>query len=345
MPQDVKIWEIQNGDNLKEIQRAKLELEERIENWLEKDISIIASDLLVIGRQVETDFGGVIDLLCLESNGDVVIVELKRDKTPREITAQVLDYASWVKELSNDKITEIANGYLKAQGPLEDAFKRSFHFDLPEILNEHHNMLIVASEIDSSSERIINYLSDTYGVGINAATFQYFRDEDSKEFLARVFLIEPSQVERSREIKSTSKRKPALTYEELQEIAEREGVGETYKDLVERLLEYFDQRVTTRSTVAFIGIIDDSRSTIFSLVPGESDSNQGVRFQVYIDRLLKYLGVNKEDLIQILPLNRKEQQPWKNAPLTIVGFFKDADEVNRFLAGLDELKQRQSTSA
>jgi hypothetical protein len=66
---------------------------------------------------------------------------------------------------------------------------------------------------------------------------------------------------------------------------------------------------------------------------------------VYIDRLLKYLGVNKEDLIQILPPNRKEQQPWKNAPLTVVGFFKDADEVNRFLAGLDELKQRQSTSA
>ena len=55
-----------------------MDLEERIENWLEKDISIIANDLLVIGRQVETDFGGVIDLLCLELDGDVIIVELKR---------------------------------------------------------------------------------------------------------------------------------------------------------------------------------------------------------------------------------------------------------------------------
>ncbi len=94
MPQDVKIWEIQGGNVLKEIKKSKLEVEERIENWLEKDISIISSDLLVIGRQVETDFGGVIDLLCLDYNGDVVIVELKRDKTPREVTAQVLDYAS-----------------------------------------------------------------------------------------------------------------------------------------------------------------------------------------------------------------------------------------------------------
>jgi RecB family endonuclease NucS len=55
----------------------------RIQSWLEKDISLISSDLLIIGREVETAYGGFIDLLCLDRNGDVVIVELKRDKTPR----------------------------------------------------------------------------------------------------------------------------------------------------------------------------------------------------------------------------------------------------------------------
>ena len=78
MPQDVKIWEVGVNDDLTEILDAKLDLEERLENWLEKDISIISNDLLVIGRQVETDFGGIIDLLCLDSSGDIVIVELKR---------------------------------------------------------------------------------------------------------------------------------------------------------------------------------------------------------------------------------------------------------------------------
>ena len=150
MPQDVKIWEIQDRNTLKEIEKSKLEMEERIEDWLEKDISIISTDLLVIGRQVETDFGGVIDLLCLDYNGDVVIIELKRHKTPREVTAQVLDYASWVKDLSNEKITEIANRYLGDKGPLEKAFKEKFGEELPEILNEHHKMIIVASEIDLS---------------------------------------------------------------------------------------------------------------------------------------------------------------------------------------------------
>jgi len=60
MPQDVRIWEIQGNNTLREIKKSKLEIEERIEDWLEKDISIISSDLLVIGRQVERDFGGVV---------------------------------------------------------------------------------------------------------------------------------------------------------------------------------------------------------------------------------------------------------------------------------------------
>ena len=348
MPQDVKIWEIQDGNTLKEIKKSKLDIEARIEDWLEKDISIISTDLLVIGRQVETDFGGVIDLLCLDYNGDVVIIELKRDKTPREVTAQVLDYASWVKELSNEKITEIANRYLGDKGPLEKAFKEKFGEELPEILNEHHKMIIVASEIDSSTERIIEYLSNTYGVGINAASFHYFRNDEGKEFLARVFLIEPSQVEYRTQTKSTSKRKPPLTYEELEEIAESNGVGELYKKLVEGLTPLFDQKSTTRSSITFIGIINESRLTIFSIIPGEShserifsgndNSQQGLRFQVYINRMAEYFHVPPDDIMQILPPDCKEYEPWKGAPRTLAGYFREEDEVDRFINSLVRLK-------
>lgn len=340
MPEDIRIWEILDGDNLREVEKSKLDLEERIENWLERDISIISNDLLVIGRQVETDFGGIIDLLCIDPEGDLVIVELKRDKTPREITAQTLDYASWVKDLSNEKITEIAGKYLGESDSLEEAFKRRFDSELPEILNEHHKMMIVASEIDSSSERIIKYLSDTYGVSINASTFHYFRNQDGREFLARVFLIDPSEVEYRRKTKTTSKRKPPLSYEELQEIAERNGVGETYRRLVEELTNYFDYRSTTRSTVAFIGIMEGKRNTIFSLVPGESDPSKGVRFQVYIERFSEYFGVARDDAIRILPPESEEYEPWKGAPPMFFGFFKDNNEIDRFLTELNKLKQK-----
>lgn len=147
MPQAIRLWEIESEDRLREIQRHRLDLEERIETWLADDISLISSDLLVIGRQVETDFGGAIDLLCLDYTGDLVIVELKREKTPREVTAQVLDYASWARDLSNERITEVAARYFADGTSLEVAFKRRFGEELPEILNEHHKMLIVASDV------------------------------------------------------------------------------------------------------------------------------------------------------------------------------------------------------
>ena len=342
MPQDVKVWEIIDRGTLNEISKSKLDLEERLEDWLEKDISIISNDLLAIGRQVETGFGGIIDLLCIEYNGDILIVELKRDKTPREITAQVLDYASWTKDLSNEKITEIANRYLGDKGPLEEAFKRKFGTEIPEILNEHHKMLVVASEIDSSSERIIKYLSDSYGVGINAITFQYFQNEEGREFLAKVFLIEPSEAEYRIQIKSTSKRKPPLSYEELQEIAEKNGIGDSYKRIVTELSKCFDQSVTTMSSIAFIGIMGErkSRNTIFSILPKESDSEKGVRFTVYIDRFVDYFRIEKRIAIDALPSYEKKAEYEEWAGEFGGGFFREEKQIEKFLANLTEFKQR-----
>jgi hypothetical protein len=319
---------------MKEINRSKLNEEGRLEKLLEGDISTIRDDLLVIGRQVGTDYGGWIDLLSLNREGDLVIVELKRDKTPREVTAQTLDYASWINDLSNDRITEIANKYLGDKGPLEEAFKRKFGEDLPEILNESHEMLIVASEIDSNSERIIKYLSDSYGVRINAATFQYFRDSDGKELLARVFLIEPSEVEQRNKTKTISKRSPNLTYEELRQTAVNNDVGEIYDRLVQGLKQHFVTG-TTRSTIAFQYAAKESKQVIISLVPSESTSSKGLRFQLYRDRLLHYLGISTGRLSEILPSQSEECEPWKGSPVMIVGFFKDGSQVDNFLKGLN----------
>ncbi len=336
MSEEVRMWEVLGGENLREVKRTKLDLENRIEDWLARDISILSNDLLVIGRQVQTVFGGIIDLLCLDSRGDVTIVELKRDKTPREITAQTLDYASWVKDLSNDKITEIANHYLGQKGPLKEAFVQRFGIELPEVLNENHKMLIVASQVDSSSERIIRYLSDTYGVGINVATFGYFRNDNAQEFLARVFLIEPEQVESNINNPGGAKRQPPLSHEKLKELADHNGVGELYTTLVEGLRGVFDQIGTTRSSVAFKG---NRQNTILSLIPGESSASSGVRFQVYSTRLADYLGMPEQDAVSLLPENREAWEYYKGATPDwsgFAGYFENLDAAQRLLSALTQ---------
>jgi hypothetical protein len=58
-------------------------------------------------------------------------------------------------------------------------------------------LIVVASDLDDSSERIIAYLSEEYGLSINAVFFTFFRENDS-EFLGRAWLKDPVEtIERS----------------------------------------------------------------------------------------------------------------------------------------------------
>lgn len=148
---------------------------------------------MLIGRQISTDYGKFIDLLAMDVGGNLTVIELKRDKTPREVVAQILDYASWIQNLSYDEITEIYAD--KNDGKtFEKGFAETFDTNPPEKLNESHSLIIVSSELDAATERIIDYLTDNYGVPINAIFFQCFKDGDS-EFVTRTWLIDPQEAE------------------------------------------------------------------------------------------------------------------------------------------------------
>ncbi len=336
MTEEIRLWCIAEGDKLEEIASSSLKLEERLESWIELDISILSPNLLVLGRQVETDFGGVIDLLCLDINGDTVIVELKKDKTPREVTAQALEYASWVRDLDSDRIFSLANSYLAESGPLEDAFMEKFGAELPEVLNENHSILIVGAKIDARSERIITYLSDAYGVNINAATFQYFRRNEGDELLARVFLIEPDKIEYQSRSKRSSKRRRNLTYEELEAIAEENQVGDLYMKIIEGVNQYL-RKDTTASSIAFKGEFEGSRKVIFSLIPRESTKEKGLHFQIYMQRFCDFFGFDIEHAVSLLPENRTEWKYYESAGPDYSGYsgyFSSTKEIDVLLSGL-----------
>jgi hypothetical protein len=186
-----RLWKVTDG-KLAEVRPAQLQKEAAIEEWLAADPSILGLELMIIGRQVETAHGGRIDLLGLDTDGAVWIVECKRDRTPREIIAQVLDYASWVRLLTDRDIHDIAASYLKQ--PLPVAFEKWSGESLPEQLNTTHHMVVVATAFDEASRRIVEYLSDEHGVSINAAFFRFFDDDGGQGFLASDWLLQVDRV-------------------------------------------------------------------------------------------------------------------------------------------------------
>jgi hypothetical protein len=199
MPVEVAIWKL--DEKVRPVEFEPMPAESRLEDILTEDISIVDPNLLLIGRQVPTSHGSYVDLLAMDKDANLVVIELKRDRTPRGVIAQLLDYGSWVRNLEDTDIGAIFDDYLHTRLPqlagtsLDQAFCERFGVqEMPEALNETHELVVVASELDASTERIVNYLADEYGVAVNAVFFRFFRN-GANEYLSRVWLIDPSEVE------------------------------------------------------------------------------------------------------------------------------------------------------
>lgn len=204
MPIEVGIWKVEN-DHPKRLNYSAIQSEKKLETLLEKDTSILGEDVLIIGRQVVTEHGKSIDLLGMDRDGNLIIYELKKNQTPREVVAQAMDYASWVQTLTYEAVEELYEGNYKE--PLEKGFAAQFQQQLPEELNTGHRMVIVCAELDHATERIINYLTENYNVPINALYFRYFVEND-EEFLARTWLIDPHLPENALVSKAAKKKEP-----------------------------------------------------------------------------------------------------------------------------------------
>jgi len=199
MPVEMSIWKL--GTKPEPVQLTGLDQESTLENALKDDLSIIDPDLMVIATQVQTDHGKRIDILAMDRQGDVVILELKRNMTPREVVTQTLDYAAWVKTLSAEQIEDIyraAHQGAELRAGYADAFGTPDQY--PDAINVRQRMIIVASSLDAITERIVAYLSE-FSVPVNAVFFRAFK-QDGTEYLARTWLIDPNTAEQRAESKA-----------------------------------------------------------------------------------------------------------------------------------------------
>ena len=191
------VWSL---DDKKPLDTASLIDEQELETLLCEHIELLNNGWLVIGNQIRTDAGKYIDILCMDHSGCMIVVELKKDLTPREVTAQVIDYAASVSKLTSDEIARLYLEYTQDGKTLNDAYRGRFGKELDEtsVNNDRVKMVIVAAKMDDGTERIIHYLRETYEVDINILFFQVFKS-GSQRIISRVWLEEeadePAKVE------------------------------------------------------------------------------------------------------------------------------------------------------
>lgn len=187
MPIRTAVWKV--GPEPQLLTESSLASEHLLEDMIVAAPRILSDEWMLIGRQEDTGFGGRIDLLAIAPDGSLVLIELKRDRTPRDVVAQALDYASWVEKLRAEDIAAIYSRFASGRSLSQD-FRQRFGQELDEDgLNRNHQMIIVAASLDASTERIVAYLSER-DIPINVLCFQVFTS-GHEQFLSRAWLLDP----------------------------------------------------------------------------------------------------------------------------------------------------------
>jgi hypothetical protein len=127
---------------------------QHLEKWIEKNPEILGEELLIITNEYDK-FDKTkerLDLLAVDKEGTVVIIELKRDDSGKNVDLQALKYAAYCSNLTLDELSVIYKKYSEKSTSnlsLENARKKILEFianvDFEEI-NDKPRIILVSKE-------------------------------------------------------------------------------------------------------------------------------------------------------------------------------------------------------
>ena len=198
MATQIQTWQIMDG-RLQAIDTSLAESNRReaqdLESWSVSEPEILGSDIALIGRQSRTQ-SGPLDLLGIDKAGNVVVIELKRDRLPREALTQAIDYASDVASWSIDKLSEECVSL--NQQPLLDLLSEKFpDVDIESLsINASQRILLVGFSISADLERMIKWLTSAFDVNINAVILNYTKSSSGDELLTKAVIVSEEEERR-----------------------------------------------------------------------------------------------------------------------------------------------------
>jgi hypothetical protein len=224
------VWQIRSDVPIRVV-AGNVRLERELEDWITRDASLAVEGLEVVGRQIMLE-GGRLDLLGVDPQGVWTVVEIKRGRLYRDTVAQALDYASSVSTMPAAKLRDIVDGSVGGdvarRSPVAEALEEGEGGERRDV-----RVVVVGTGRDSSLDRIVQYLGDSYDVPIQVVTFEVFAVEPDGQILVReVTEAEPAVTERAAasryrldEVFALAKRHAtADAFEVIYDFAQREGL-------------------------------------------------------------------------------------------------------------------------
>jgi hypothetical protein len=149
---------------------SELKFRERdhLQEWIANDPSMLGEELLIIQKEFRgfNETNERLDLLALDKQGNLVIIENKLDDSGKDVTWQVIKYASYCSGLTKQEILSIYQDYLKTSAIAAEKISEFFdNKDISEIalnqgLNSQRLVLVAANfrkEVTSTVLWLMNY--------------------------------------------------------------------------------------------------------------------------------------------------------------------------------------------
>ena len=146
---------------------------EHLQEWLENNSEAFGEELLFIQKEFDgfDETRERLDLLAIDKLGNIVVIENKLDDSGRDVTWQVLKYASYCSSLSKHQIKDIYQSYLDRNGIDESSESNIAEFlnaeDFGEIqLNQNQRIILVSGNYRKEVTSTVLWLLTKYNLKI-----------------------------------------------------------------------------------------------------------------------------------------------------------------------------------
>ena len=175
----------------KRVESSHIGLEKHFEDWIANDVTLIAGDLTLVGRQITID-DGRLDLLAIDSQERWVVIEIKPEMLYSNALHQALSYASSIARLSAEDLYEkLEPGFCKL-GDAEHLSRRVKQLLEVEQEKREIAVLLVGAGIHAGLERMNGFLG-RFGIPTGVVSFQVFELEGGPKLLVREVIDEPPE--------------------------------------------------------------------------------------------------------------------------------------------------------
>jgi hypothetical protein len=167
-----------------------------LQEWIANQPAILGEELLIIQKEFDgfSDTKERLDLLALDSRGNIVIIENKLDDSGKDVVWQALKYVSYCAILKKSVIIDIYQKYLGTDGIAKEKLAEFFKDDFDNIkLNPQdgdQRIILVAANFRKEVTSTVLWLRD-HGVDIKCVRVTPYQNGESILLDATIILPVP----------------------------------------------------------------------------------------------------------------------------------------------------------